>query len=240
MGHKINDMVDTGGFPLYLVKNLIENVDVPYFIESGTAGGESIIKASKHFKHCYTIELIEGRAIVNPDIENITWYTGHSVGVLAEIIEELIIDKESLQKPKKPEKYNYALFFLDAHYSDNVPNESEYKECYILEEIQAMARYRDDSIIIIDDARLFMGHPPAPNNPQDWAGIQDIFISLKEHFPYNYSTIIDDYIVSVPERIRDYIDEDWRKNFNKRYPSEKDKLQSEVKNVWKALTEYVK
>jgi len=231
MGYKLNG-VETGGLPMHLITPLIEYVNIETFVETGTAGGDSIREASKLFKECHTIELIEGRAGIEP-IENVTFHTGNSIDILPSIVDEIFSRKES------PTDYKYCLFWLDAHYSDPVPNTSDFKECYILEELAIISKLQAEAIIIIDDARHFLGQAIYPNNPLDWAGIQEIFVLLKEKFPYNYSTIVDDYIISIPERIRVPIDNEWRSRYHIRYPSELDKLKQEVKNVFEAFLKFV-
>ena len=244
MGFIVNDIVKTGGLPKHIVLPLINYCDVPTFIESGTAGGETIRSVSHLFRQCHTIELIEGRAI-QPEysgaIGNIKWHTGNSVDILPKIIDELIEQKNKIVQPDKDiiSIYNYAMFWLDAHYSDPEPNTSEFKECPVMEELEIISRYCDDAIILIDDARLFMGQPPYPNNPKDWPMIQDIFVLLKEKFKYNYSTIVDDYILSLPDRLREPIDAEWRGNFSKRYPSAEVKLKADAKNVFNAIKKYL-
>lgn len=239
MGYKVNNIVDTGGFPFYLIEKLIKEYKVDHFVETGTAGGLSIKEAAKHFKKCQTIELIENRAIVDNDIENIIWHTGNSADILLPIVNELIGQKNSMQIKDNPPIYNYALFFLDAHYSDPKPNTSKYKECYLLEEIEIISGYRDDSIIIIDDARLFFGPPPAPNNPKDWPSISKIFALLNEKFPYNTTTIRDDYIVSYPDRLDEPFDAEWVSRYSIRYPTESELIKSYAKKVFSEFKKYI-
>jgi len=231
MGYKLNG-VESGGLPMHLIKPLIDFVNIETFIETGTAGGASIQEASKLFKECHTIELIAGRVAIEP-IENVTFHTGNSIDILPTIVDEIFNRKES------ENDYHYCLFWLDAHYSDPTPNESGFKECYILEELEIISKLQADAIIIIDDARHFLGQAIYPNNPLDWASIQDIFAMLKEKFPHNYSTLVDDYIISLPERIRVPIDTEWRERYHIRYPSEADRLKKEVKNVFNALSKYL-
>lgn len=229
---------NTGGLPMYIIEKIIEFVDVGIFIETGTAGGESITEASKHFKKCETIELIEGRANIDKKLKNVTWHTGNSIDILPKIVQHLVEEKRQLGLTE--DEYKYTLFWLDAHYSDDVPNTSEYKECYILEELEIISRLQSDAIILIDDARLFMGHPPYPNNPKDWPSIQDIFVLAKEMYPHSLCNLVDDYILIIPERIRDVIDEEWRSRFTIRYPNAADKLKEQVKGVFEAVKEYLK
>lgn len=239
MGFKVNSGVETEGIPMYLIEPLLSHVPINYFIESGTAGGLSIREASKYFKVCHTIELIENRAIIDRGITNIKWHTGNSVDILPKIVGELVSIKNAMQIPGQNPVYNYALFFLDAHYSDPTPNISEYKECYLLEELEIISIYQDSAIIFIDDARLFFGHPPAPNDPNDWPDIRQIFSLFEKKFPFNTTTIRDDFIISYPERLDEPMDKEWVDRYSIRYPSAEDKLKSEVKNVYNAFKKYI-
>ena len=60
MGYMFNG-VDDGGCPFALVKRVIEGFDVPYFIETGTAGAYSVTRAAEIFSVCHTIEIVAGR-----------------------------------------------------------------------------------------------------------------------------------------------------------------------------------
>jgi len=232
MGYITSEVVKSGGLPMHLVEPLIHKLGVDYFIESGTAGGSTIRQVAPLFKKLWTIELIEGRANIDESLTNIKWLTGNSAAILPNIISELLSTKQK-------EKPQYAIFFLDAHYSDPTPNTSEYKECYLLEELYALEKYKDDAIVIIDDARLFIGPTPWPCDPREWPTIQQIFDVLNKNFENNIHTLRDDYIISYPDRIKDIFDEEWSKNFSLRYPSDEHKLKSAGKLVWKSVFKYL-
>lgn len=225
--------VDTTGLPLHLITPLLNEHEIRYFVETGTAGGESIRKAAGLFERCYTIELIEDRAVKENAPNNILFLTGSSPELLGDIIDEIL-------QTKKVDEHQFVLFFLDAHYSGDTPNETEFHECPLLDELRVIGnKHSEDAIIIIDDARLFFGHPPYPNNPQEWPAIQDIFVLLKEKFPYHYATITDDYILCVPVHVREVIDAEWRERFHIRYPNDSDKLKDQVIDVYKAFAKYI-
>lgn len=229
MGYKTNG-VDTGGLPMHLVKPLIDNYDIPFFVETGTASGDSARLASKLFKKVWTIEVVEDRQNIQTENDNIEFLVGDSSKLLYGIIEEL-------KNKKGDNKHQFVLFYLDAHYSDIVPNESDYPECPLLDEIKIAANYGEDAIIIIDDARLFLGQPPYPHDPREWPSIKEIFALLIEKFPYHHITLTDDYILAVPLHVRDVIDKEWRDRFAVRYPNEEDKLKVQVKDVYHAFME---
>lgn len=240
MGYKVNDVVNTGGFPFYLIEGLKREFKIDYFVETGTAGGLSIKEASKLFKYCWTIELIEGRAEIDHSLGNVRWLTGHSVDVLLPILNDFISEKNAMQVAGEDSRYHYVVFFLDAHYSDPTPNTSIYKECYLLEELELISPYQDSAIIVIDDARLFYGPPPAPNNPLDWPSIAQIFDLLNRKYPYNTNTIRDDYIISFPSRLNEPMDEEWRNRYTTRYPSHEDSIRQQTKNVYKEFINYLR
>lgn len=223
--------VDTTGLPLHLVNPIIEQHEVKIFVETGTAGGASVRKAAELFEKCYTIELIEDRAVKEGAPENIHFMTGSSPELLGGVIDNLLITRGD-------ERQN-VLFFLDAHYSGDTLNETGFPECPLMDELKVIGRYSEDAIIIIDDARLFLGHPPYPNNPKEWPLIQDIFIELRNLFPHHYATITDDYILCVPLHVKDTVIAEWRSRFHIRYPNDYDRMKSETRNVYNYLQKFI-
>lgn len=224
---------DTGGLPIHLVQPLIEKYDIPYMVETGTANGDSARLAATLFKKVITIELIRDRPEVENAPDNIEFLFGDSAELLKKVVTELLVLKTLSGEQK------YVIFYLDAHYSDEKPNETDYPECPLLEEIKIISAHGYESIIIIDDARLFFGQPPHPHNPEEWPSILEIFSLLKEKFPYHHITITDDYILAIPLHVRDVIDKEWRDRFHIRYPNEEDKLRGQVKDVHNAFMEKI-
>lgn len=222
MGYQLTG-VNTEGLPEHIVRIFTRAYDVPTFVETGTAGAASIRIASDIFKQCYTIELIPERAS-RMDGGNVEFYTGNSVNVLPEIISKF--------------GGEYAFFFLDAHFCDSVPNTSGVKECPVMDELKAISVYQK-SIILIDDARLFFGHPPYPNDPRDWPMVEDIFAEAKKLFPDHHTTIVDDYILVYPHVMGAAVIAEWTKRFPVRYPSAEDKLKSQVKDVYASFKKYI-
>lgn len=235
MGYSVNELVKTGGVPMHLIKPLLADFNVPYFIETGSAGGESAKEASKYFKNVYTIELRAGRQNIENTIfyKNINWYEGHSHEKLIDVISDI-------KSANNTEELPLALFYLDAHYDGDKPADSKDKDCYLLEEIEVIAeKYGQNAIIIIDDARLFLGHPPAPNDPRQWPTIQKIFKSIDELFEYHIATVTDDYIIAYPDRVQDPFNNEWRKNYHLRYPDEKRRIKNVVRGAWVELQKYL-
>lgn len=236
MGYCLNG-VNTGGIPMYLINEFLKGIEIPVIVETGTAFGDSIKEASKYFEECYTIELNEERGVVsNTDTGNIHYYKGHTIDVLPNLLSQF----QYLKGDIPDGSYRYILWWLDAHFDGDKPAASPYKDCYVLEELDIISPYSQDSLVIIDDARLFFGNPPYPNNAAQWPTVQQIFATFNDKFPYHYTTIIDDYIISIPDRLKWILDREWMARFSIRYPNENDKLKSQVKDVYAALKNYIK
>jgi hypothetical protein len=219
MGYNKN----TGGFPFYLYEGVAKGFEVKNFVETGTAGGGTITEAAKKFENCFTIEIVEDRVpqkkqiiVVSEedptivdypfiDIEypkNIKFFTGNS----SEILYKLSIDKNE-----------FVFFWLDAHYSDEIPADENVDECPIIKEIESIKKY-EKAIIFIDDARLFLGNVQYPLNPAKWPTLQEVFDTLRKTFPNHLTTIIDDYIISVPSEMIQNFNNYWIETYKERYP----------------------
>lgn len=235
MGYRLNNRCDTEGVPMYLLHEFLKEIPIPLFVETGTAGGNSIKEAAKYFEECYTIELNGNRPVYDTSLENVKWLSGNSIDILPVLISELV----NYKADNKIEGYRYCVFWLDSHFDGDKPIDSPYKDCYLIEELDIISDYAQDSIIIIDDARLFMGHPPHPNNFNEWPTISEIFDKFKEKFEFHFTTIVDDYIISFPDRIEWIFQREWVSKYKTRFPDENDKLKSQVKDVYSALIKYI-
>lgn len=212
--------------PRDLVLRIQDIANIPYFIETGTAGGESVAWAKQYFQKCWTIELLGDREITK--VDGVEYIQGNTVDHLPAILES-----DELKDKDIP-----IFFWLDAHYCEPTPNTSGNKECYLIEEIQAI-RGRNKSVIMIDDARLFAGPPPWPNDPRDWPRLDIIFFKLHECFPEHMITIVDDYIIAVPPSLIPVIDQEWVDNYKKRYRDADQLLWESVNITYSAFIKYV-
>lgn len=232
MGYNLNG-VDTEGIPMYLLKEFLKEIEITALVETGTAGGKSTIEAASYFDKIYTIELQEDRKAPLP--LNVDRLYGNSIDMLPAIIQHLI----HLKKDCKQGDYKYVAFFLDSHFDGDKPADSKYKDCYLLEELDIISPYSQDSIIIIDDCRLFLGQPPHPNDASQWPTIQEIFDTFKNKFPYHYTTITDDYVLSIPDRIKWILDREWMARYKIRYPDEPDVIKNATKLAYQSLLKYI-
>lgn len=223
MGYK-HFGVDTGGLPVNYIKWFLKEHAIPVFIETGTAGGDSVREAAKIFLQCHTIEIVEGRpsGVFPP---NVQLHQGDSAKQLKEICSWY---------PKQN-----IFFWLDAHWSEPHEAPEGTDECPILKEIEAIAGVKERALIMIDDARLFYGAPPWPCNPVAWPRFMHVFDKLRQCFPDHIVTVVDDYIIAFPDSMRYEHFGEWRERFLERYPIDETRLKQSVNAAYKAFLKYL-
>lgn len=128
------------------LKKIQEIFQANVFIETGTFRGNTTIGASRLFREVHTVELDESNYRTARSrfegIKNIHAHHGDSAALLPGIIEKV---------------EGKIIFWLDGHYSGEGTAKSD-KEIPIIEEIGAIARSgKKDSVILVDDIRLFLG-----------------------------------------------------------------------------------
>jgi len=138
---------------LELSKSNKENY--PYFIETGTYKGETILRFMDDFEKVFTIELSDelysefNKKEYNRD--KLKSILGDSSVMLGQVIDELS---------------GNSIFFLDGHYSSCNTARGD-KDVPLNEELKIINNnFKYESLIIIDDLRLF-----GTNNTEDWSNI---------------------------------------------------------------------
>jgi hypothetical protein len=155
------------------------------FIETGTFLGDTIDFFKEKFEFLYSIELSETLSIRAQkrfsNQGNIRIINGNSGEVLGEIVKNL----------KEP-----ALFWLDGHYSSEFYMNGEYfitakgdTNTPIEKELDIILCSKIQHIILIDDARLFIGKNDYPTlkNIKDKVGLT----------PKKYNVLIDTDIIQI-------------------------------------------
>lgn len=120
-------------------------------IETGTFRGDMVAANIERFKKIISIELsdelfinVKRRFSKNP---NVILHQGDSGNILADIL-------KGINEP--------AIFWLDGHYSAGITALGE-KQCPILEELDSILKQKKlNHLILIDDARLFVGKDDYP------------------------------------------------------------------------------
>ncbi|MCR9295009.1 MAG: class I SAM-dependent methyltransferase [bacterium] len=174
----------SSGIPRDVVKRLAEVSRAKTFVETGTFQGATTRWAAELFETVHTIELAPSLYDrYHQDLQqlpNVNPHLGDSAKLLPEIVSQL--DSQPV------------IFWLDGHWSGG-ETAGESAECPIMEEL-ACLEHRDQDLILIDDARLFLCAPPQPHKPEHWPTMAEI--CQRYDLERRFIQVIDDVIYIVP------------------------------------------
>ena len=137
---------------------------LPVFVETGTFSGDSIETIQSLFPEIHSVEL--SQAYYDKAVErfklhkHINLYQGNSDQWIKRLHPK-IIDQSTL-------------YWLDAHWCVAEETSGVESQCPLLDELEAINSLNAQSIILIDDARLFLCPPPAPHKITQWPAFDQI------------------------------------------------------------------
>lgn len=122
------------------------------FIETGTFMGDTTFEMSKYFDKLFTIEidkkLFQTATKRFKNFPKIKVFQGDAAKILPILLSNISKDEK-------------IMFWLDGHYSGVVTGKAEINTP-ILKEIDAIYQHNNNHVILIDDARLFVGKDDYP------------------------------------------------------------------------------
>lgn len=163
-----------------------------HFVETGTFKGESLRRARRFFKECHSAEMsphyfAEAQKAFAQDA-GVHLALGDSAAFL-----------RGWQEKHRGET---ALFWLDAHWCVADKTAGENSQSPLLSEIEALAGLPADSVILIDDARLYLSAPPAPHEVRDWPDFHSVVSALFKISSRHRLLVLNDVILFYPEELR--------------------------------------
>ena len=163
------------------------------FVETGTFEGESIRRVRPQFDEIHSVESSTEyytQAVSQfRDDPKIFLYAGHSPEVLRKLAPSLL--KKSV------------LYWLDAHWCVADQTAGESSQCPLLDELGAISRLNEQSVILIDDARLFLCPPPRPHEVSQWPSFDSILKCLRGLSPAHEVMVLNDVLVCYPAGVRE-------------------------------------
>ena len=152
-------------FPGQLVARLKQAHQLEYFVETGTAHGDTAELAAIAFDRVWSCD-IDPR-LVNQSKERLSSYSNVTLSVES---------SPDFLRRIKPELTKPTLYWLDAHWCGGRVKPA--KECPLIEEIEAIGSFNGHSVILIDDINLIQSPPPPPHNPNHWPMMRDLGMAL--------------------------------------------------------------
>lgn len=163
-----------------IIKKYAKKYKIDIFLETGTAGGGTVLRMKEYFKKLYTIELDptlyhQGKALVS-DTEKITCVEGDS-GVMT---------KEIIQGIDEP-----ILFWLDAHYSGHGTARGVVDTPIVQELLSIINHKNKKHVVLIDDAREF-------NGTNDYPELGELKKIIKDKAPWYTVSQDNDILIIEP------------------------------------------
>jgi len=102
-------------------------------------------------------------------------------------------------------KNRSVLFWLDAHWCADEQTAGAHSQCPLLEELEAIKVLHAESVIVIDDARLFFCAPPKPYEVDQWPGFDIVLRKLHELSCDHEVMAVNDMLIFHPPQIRHHL-----------------------------------
>ena len=188
-----------GAVHFSLDKNLIfalkEVLPLDVFVETGTFKGDSIEIVKNIFSEIHSTELSEEYYL----------YCSNRFKGLSQI---RIYNEDSpafLKTLQKNISKKSVLYWLDAHWCVADGTAGEKSQCPLLEEIKAIKSLNGESVILIDDARLFISPPPKPHEISQWPDINSILFELRKISDRHRIMFLNDTILVYPDSLTEVV-----------------------------------
>ncbi|MFA5714368.1 MAG: hypothetical protein WC998_01335 [Candidatus Paceibacterota bacterium] len=164
-------MEDQTGLNRELALQLRDKYNLETFLETGTYRGESCLWAAEKFKSVISIEKDPRRYQkvmgATYKFENIKLHLGDSRDLLFTILRDV----------RKP-----ALIYLDAHlFGYTKQGWINDDQCPLKDELLAIRQIQIGHVIIIDDAKWFIGTPEFDHDPKQFIRLDEIKTILRDH-----------------------------------------------------------
>jgi lipopolysaccharide transport system ATP-binding protein len=169
-----------------LLEGLKAALPLEVFVETGTFEGDSALVAAALFPRVHTIELSEAFAErARARLRHLPGVEVHQ-GRSAEVLRAL---RSGLAG-------RAVVYWLDAHWSGTDDADGVGAPCPLLEELEALGSLNAESVVLIDDARLFLA--PSPQLDEQWPDVHTVFQRLIGLSTFHRLVVVNDVIVFCP------------------------------------------
>jgi hypothetical protein len=174
-----------------LVQFLRKQLPLGLFVETGAYLGDSIDVARQFFPDCRSVEmspkLYERTRARFAGINNVKLEQGDSGAFFQRHREEFAAAA--------------ALFWLDAHWCEADSTSGKESQSPLLAELAALGTLHADSVVMVDDARLYLAPPPHPHRSKDWPDFSAVLQALSSLSSSHRLMVLNDVLLFYPSRI---------------------------------------
>lgn len=178
-----------------LIDILRRALPVEVFVETGTFEGDTVAAVAGRFSEVHSIELsneyfrrAQERFAENAHVHIHHGDSAHLLGGIRKRVGE-----------------RGAIYFLDAHWCVAHETAGEESQCPLLAEVRALHPLGKSSVLLIDDARLFLAPPPKPHEISHWPSLDELMRALRRLSATHEVMVLNDVIAYYPAAIRDEV-----------------------------------
>jgi glycosyltransferase involved in cell wall biosynthesis len=176
----------------HLVAALQTTLPLSVLVETGTFKGDTVAQFESCFSKVFSVELSESlwtEAVKRfQPYQHVQILQGSSQDKLRELV---------------PELQNIGvLFWLDAHWCVASDTAGALSQCPLLEELRAIGKLNSESVILIDDARLFLAPPLVPHEISQWPSFHQIVSCLLSMSTEHELMVVNDVIAFFPKKAK--------------------------------------
>ncbi len=175
-----------------LVECLQDVISLSVLVETGTFRGDTVSEFIDRFEEIHSVEL-------SPDLcraaqtrfanqPHVHVHEGDSATVLRNLRGRF--------------EGQGVLYWLDAHWCVADGTAGQTSQCPLLQELAALKTIDDQSVILIDDARLYLCPPADPHEVSQWPSWQAIINGLTEVSDRHEMMVVNDVIAFYPVAAR--------------------------------------
>ena len=169
-----------------------QRLPIASFVETGTYQGGSLNVAAEFFPECHSIEmsqeLYEAAKKQFAGRVNVTLHQGESAAILG---------AHHVRFAERP-----VVFWLDAHWCVGENTAGRDSQSPLREELRAIGKLHPQSVVLVDDARLYLCPPPVPHRFTDWPDFHELVTILQSLGHHHRLMILNDVILFYPESIQ--------------------------------------
>jgi len=173
-----------------LVEVLKRALPLEVFVETGTFKGDGVRQVHSLFQELYTVE------------SSAKYYERACERFKSDPAIQVFHDASAklLRKLMPRLASRSVLYWLDAHgcgeeLTTDVP------QCPLLDELAAIGHLNERSVLLIDDARLFLAPPPPPHSPEQWPSLDLVIKGLHSLSTAHEILALNDVFVYFPSSI---------------------------------------
>ena len=175
-----------------LLAFLTRELPLKRFVETGTFKGDSLAAARKYFTECHSVE-------ASPELH--TAARARFEG--AQDVHLHLGDSPSLLRQQRDcFASSPTLFWLDAHWCNADKTSGAKSQSPLLGELTALGSLHPESVVLIDDARLYLCAPPAPHRYDNWPDFHSIVTALLKLSGQHRLMVLNDVILFYPASLQ--------------------------------------